>query len=186
MFFTIVSETTTIDLWKKLCYTYERKTASSKVYLMKNLYELRMKEDDSISTHLNEFNVIFSQLIAQGLEFADEVQAIFLLCSLPSSWDRFCMAISNSAPGGKLVYNDIVGSLLTKEIRKKSMESTKSGEAHVTQSRGRNQNRGNAKYRGKSRGYSRSKSRESLRDIECHFCHKKGHMKKYCYAFKRS
>ncbi|MCO5575030.1 hypothetical protein L7F22_028827 [Adiantum nelumboides] len=69
---------------------------------MKKLMKLCMKEGSTVSGHLNEFNSLFSQLTSQGFnEFDDKLKSIFLLCSLPSSWDRFCTAIRNSAPNGK-------------------------------------------------------------------------------------
>ena len=40
VYFILVSETTSFNLWKKLCSTYEKETASNKVYLMKRLIEL--------------------------------------------------------------------------------------------------------------------------------------------------
>ena len=46
--------------------------------------------------------------------------------------------------------------------------------------RGRDQNRKN-KY---DRGKSRSKSR-TPKDIECHYCHKKGHIRRYCRNLKK-
>ena len=75
-----------------------------------------MKEGTSVASHLNEFNIIFSQMQAQKLEFGDEVKAIFLLCSLPASWDTFRTAISNSMPNATLAFNNVVGSLLAEEI----------------------------------------------------------------------
>ncbi|MCO5603985.1 hypothetical protein L7F22_058142 [Adiantum nelumboides] len=65
---------------------------------MKRLFDMRMKEGTNVTTHLNYFNVIFTQLVSQGLDFGEEVKCIFMLCSLPPSWDTFCTAISNSAP----------------------------------------------------------------------------------------
>ena len=118
VYFTIVEETTTMGVWKKLIANYESKSASNKVYLMKKLFDLCMKEGTNITGHLNEFNIIFLQLTAQGLNFGEEVRCIFLLCSLPSSWDTFCTAVSNSAPATGLVFNDVVGNLLTEEIQK--------------------------------------------------------------------
>ena len=50
------------------------------------------------------------------------MMAIFLLCSLASSWDTFHAAFSNFAPSRVPNFDDIVGSLLTKKIRKKSMD----------------------------------------------------------------
>jgi len=75
-----------------------------------------MKEGGSFASHLNEFNTIFSQLQAQKLNFDAEMRAIFLLCSLPQSWDVFRTAIGNSAPQGVLSFDDVVGSLLAEEI----------------------------------------------------------------------
>ena len=42
-----------------------------------------------MSSHLNDFNTIFSQLSAQDVEFKDSVKALFLLITLPESWDIF-------------------------------------------------------------------------------------------------
>ena len=44
VYFTVVNEMTSHNLWKKLCSTYEKETASNKVYLMRRLFELQMKE----------------------------------------------------------------------------------------------------------------------------------------------
>ena len=60
----------------------------------------------------------------------DELKYVFLLCTLPSSWDTFCTIVSNSNPNGKLVYNDIIcGTLLSEEIHRKSM-TTHNGDAY--------------------------------------------------------
>ncbi|MCO5596494.1 hypothetical protein L7F22_050557 [Adiantum nelumboides] len=143
-----------------------------------------MKEGGTVSGHLNEFNIIFSQLTVQGLNFDEEIKCIFLLCNLPSSWDTFCTAISNSTVNTGLVYNDVVGSLLIEEIKRKSLEPAKQGDAYVASGKGQ---RGRPQNCAKSKDCknSCSKSRGSLRNVECHYCHKKGHLKKDCYAWQR-
>ena len=45
-------------LWNKLHDLYEKNTASNKVFLMKKLYNLKMKEDASVVEHSNAFNII--------------------------------------------------------------------------------------------------------------------------------
>ena len=139
-----------------------------------------MKESTVVASHLNEFDSLFAQIRAQKMQIDDEMKAIHLLCSLPPSWDTFCTAISNSAPDGKLVYNDVSGALLGEEIRRKSMGSSHHGEAHYVQRDGR-QHRGRSRQRGsdkdgKNETRGRSKSR-SKKDIQCHFCEKYGHYK---------
>ncbi|MCO5597333.1 hypothetical protein L7F22_051409 [Adiantum nelumboides] len=194
VFFTIIGKTTAKDLWDSLCSAWESKSTSNKVFLMKKLMKLCMKEGSTISGHLNEFNSLFSQLTSQGFsEFDDELKSIFLLCSLPSSWDIFCTSISNSAPNGKLVFNDVTNALLTEEIRRKSLEGASHGDAYTASISQKQRGRDKCKNKSKSREQNprsqskkRNPSRErSAKNVECYYCHKKGHYKKKCHNFLR-
>ncbi|MCO5606514.1 hypothetical protein L7F22_060702 [Adiantum nelumboides] len=118
-------------LWDALCAASDGKSASNKVFLMKTLMRMNMKEGSSVSLHLNEFNNVFSQLTSKGLNFDDEMKAIFLLCSLPSSWDTFNTAISNSTPGGTLMFSDVTSALVTEEIRRQSLDASGHGDAYM-------------------------------------------------------
>ena len=115
--------------WVKLCNTYEQNTPSNKAFLIRKLFNLRMKENGSVAHHINDFESTFAQMHAQHINLDDELKAIFLLCSLPASWETFCTAVSNSA-NGNLVYNNITGALLNEESRRKTMGSSHHGEAH--------------------------------------------------------
>ncbi|MCO5558174.1 hypothetical protein L7F22_011752 [Adiantum nelumboides] len=123
IFFTIMDKTTAFELWNSLCSTWDGKSASNKVFLMKKLMCLSMKEGSNVSSHLNEFNSLYLLLTLKGLNFDDEMKAIFLLCSLPASWDTFNTAISNSTHGGKLAFSDVTSALLTEEILRLSLGS---------------------------------------------------------------
>ncbi|MCO5571508.1 hypothetical protein L7F22_025248 [Adiantum nelumboides] len=171
-----VGERTARDVWDKLCSSYENKSATNKVFLMKKLFNLCMKEEGTISTYINKFNIIFTQLTTQGLVYDEKTKCIFLLCSLPSSWDMFCTTISNSAPGTGLVYNDILENLFIEEICRKSLKDRKDGDAYVASDRQRGRTQSRAKS--KDHGGSHSKSRGSIRNVECYHYHKKGHVKK--------
>ncbi|MCO5608481.1 hypothetical protein L7F22_062691 [Adiantum nelumboides] len=96
---------------------------------MKKLMYLSMKKGSSIRSHLNEFNALYLQLTLKGLNFDDEMKAIFLLCSLPTSWDTFNTAISNSRDGGKL--GDVTNALLTENIRRQSLDSGSHGDVYM-------------------------------------------------------
>ena len=52
-------------LWQWICDMYDKHSATSQVYWIKKLIDLRMEEGASMNSHLNEFNAIFSQLAAQ-------------------------------------------------------------------------------------------------------------------------
>ena len=129
VYFTILECPIAYSVWLKLCSIYENNSASNKVFLMRKLYILKMKESSRVTAHLNEFDNLFAQICAQRMQIDDEMKAIHLLCSLPPSWDTFCIAISNSAPNGTLVYNDVSLAIIGEYIHCKSM-SGKHGEAH--------------------------------------------------------
>ena len=181
--FNISTAKTTEDLMKALAKLYEKPSASNKVFLMKRLFNMKMSEGGSVADHLNEFNTVTSQLSSVGVTFDDEVRALLILCSLPESWNGLVMAVSNSVSGSNtLKFDDVVGVILSEEMRRKSTGET-SGNALTVENRGRQRERGKSPgNRGKSRK-GRSKSR--LSKIECWNCGKRGHLKKDCRAPKK-
>eukprot|EP00253_Pinus_taeda_P008262 PITA_08262 len=98
--------------------------------------------------------------LKQGVNFEDEVRALLFLCSLPESWNGLVMAIGNSVTGSStLNFDDVVGAILSEEMRQKSSSETSSNALSV-ESRGRKMERGKSSgYRSKSRkGRSKSNS----------------------------
>ena len=85
VYFTMQSCSTTFELWKTLSDTYEKKVVATKIYLIWCLYSLRMKEFDLVQTHLNEYASLSSQISAQGTTIKDELRAMLVMSSLPSS-----------------------------------------------------------------------------------------------------
>ena len=83
--FNILKETTTEGLINALVKLYEKPSASKKVFLMKQLFNMKMSEGGSVADHLNDFNTVTSQLSSVGVNFDDEVRAFLFLCSFPES-----------------------------------------------------------------------------------------------------
>ena len=54
-----------------------------------------MSEGGSVANHINEFNMIISQLRSVDVNYEDENKAMILMSSLPESWDNVA-AISSS------------------------------------------------------------------------------------------
>ena len=48
---------------------------------------IRYKEGTSISDHINDFQGVFDQLSGMGVKFDDEIQGLWLLNTLPDSWE---------------------------------------------------------------------------------------------------
>ena len=68
-----------------------------------------------------------------GINFKEEVKALVLLSSLPTSWEvTFCTTFANSCP--KLNLDETISQVLTEDIRRKLMGLTidESVEAHYS------------------------------------------------------
>jgi len=101
-------------LWDMLGTLHQSKSLVNKLFLWKNLYNLRMKDGDSVIEHLNTFNTVVSQLLSVDIKISDEDKCISLLCSLPYSWDSLVIAIGSDAIA--LQFDEIVSSLLMEEM----------------------------------------------------------------------
>eukprot|EP00253_Pinus_taeda_P023382 PITA_23382 len=114
-------EATAKALWDKLGTLYQSKSLVNKLFLRKKLYNLRMKDGDSVTEHLNAFNTVVSQLSSVDIKISDEDKCISLFCSLPDSWDSLVIAIGSNATA--LQFDEIVSALLTEEMRRKNMDN---------------------------------------------------------------
>mgnify|MGYP000235155437 CR=1 FL=1 len=62
VYYTVQSCTKTHALWKTLLSTYEKKATATKIYLIRRLYNLWMKESDSVMAHLSAYESLIAQL----------------------------------------------------------------------------------------------------------------------------
>ncbi|CAH9088439.1 unnamed protein product [Cuscuta epithymum] len=177
----VSQESDPYELWKKLEGLYERKTAHNKASLIKKLVHLKLKSGKSVSEHLSDFQDIINKLTTMKICLDDELQALFLLSSLPDSWETLVVTISNSAPDGVLSLDVIKESMFNEEIRRKEM-GVDNTHALVVENRGRSKSRG---PKGHNNSRSRSKSSDGKNANTCHYCKKPGHIKKYCFRMKR-
>ena len=58
----VSGEATAKTLWDKLGTLYQSKSPVNKLFLRKNLYNLRMKDGDLVTEHLNAFNTVLSRM----------------------------------------------------------------------------------------------------------------------------
>jgi hypothetical protein len=165
----VSEEATAKDLWEKLGKLYQSKSLVNKLFLRKKLYNLRMRDGDSVAEHLNAFNTMVSQLVSVEIKILDEDKCISLLCSLLDSWDSLVVAIGSNTTS--LKFEEVVSSLLSEEMRRKNMEG------HSTDTlfaRGRSHERNRSNF-----SSGRSKSPGKFVRV-CWRCGKEGHYKKQC------
>jgi hypothetical protein len=56
----VSKEATAKYLWEKLGKLYQSNSLVNKLFLRKKLYNLRMRDGDSVAEHLNAFNTVVS------------------------------------------------------------------------------------------------------------------------------
>ena len=176
----IIGETHARTLWTKLEQLYAGRTGNNKLYLIKQMMALKYRDNTPMTDHLNTFQGIINQLAAMGIRFDEEVQGLWLLGTLPDSWETFRTSLSNSAPNGVITMDMAKSSVLNEEMRRKSQYSSSQSDVLVAETRERSKSRGQKNKEG-----SRSKSRNKFANIECYHCGKKGHIKRFCRQLKR-
>ena len=112
----VAKKTDPHTLWKDLENMYETKNAKAKIFLMRKLMNLKLKEDQSIAEHLNDFEGMIAQLLVAGLSLDDETRACLLLGSLLDGWNTLVVSLGNSAPERKVTLVMVRNSLFNEEI----------------------------------------------------------------------
>jgi hypothetical protein len=56
----VLGEATTKELWNKLGNLYQSKSLVNKLFLQKKLYNMKMRDGDSVTEHMNRFNTMVS------------------------------------------------------------------------------------------------------------------------------
>jgi hypothetical protein len=170
----VSKEATTKDLWDKLGKLYQSKSLVNKLFLRKNLYNLRMRDGDLVADHLNTFNTVVSQLVSVEIKIVYEDKCISLLCSLLNSWNNLVVAIGSNT--NALKFDEVVSSLLSEEMRQNNMEGQSTDTLF---SRGHSQERNRSKFSsGRYKSKGRSKSPRKFVKV-CWRCGKEGNYKKH-------
>ena len=76
-----------------------------------------MEKGGQISKHLESFNMLVTQLTSIEVPMDEEERCQILLCSFSYSWYNLVMAMGSSLVFLKM--EDVVGSLLSEEMRRK-------------------------------------------------------------------
>ncbi|GKC21847.1 putative RNA-directed DNA polymerase [Tanacetum coccineum] len=177
----ICEETHARTLWNKLEQLYARKTGNNKLFLIKQMMRLKYTDGSPVTDHLNVFQGIINQLAGMGIKFEDEIQGLWLLGTLPDTWETFRTSLSNSAPDGVITMELAKGSILNEEMRRKSQGSSSHSDVLVIERQGRSKSRGPSNRD----NHRSSSSKGKFSDVECYHCHKKGHTMKFCRQLKK-
>ncbi|GMI85506.1 hypothetical protein HRI_002219900 [Hibiscus trionum] len=82
----------------------------------------------STTDHVSEFQSVMNQLLGMGVKFDDEILGLWLLATLPDSWETFRVSLINSAPQGIITLDLDKSGVLNEEVRRRSQGSTSHSE----------------------------------------------------------
>ena len=122
---------------------FQNKNAANQVSVFRKLVRLRYQDGSSMAKHMNAFQGLIHQATSLEVPLADEVLALFLLGSLPDSWETLVVTLGTAWPERKrLSLARVKSSLLDEEARWKEKDMSSDSKALLTESeRGRKRNR---------------------------------------------
>ena len=150
-------------VWKLLADQFQKKSWSNRLALRRKLFSLRLGEGDSVQSHIKTMVEIFNELNAIEDKITEEDKVVYLLASLPDSYNMLVTALEASAevPKFEVVTERILHEETKISVRSSSAENSASGNA--LSSFGKRRRTG----------------------IKCFFCDMPGHIKRNCHLFKK-
>ena len=138
-----------VAVWKKLSDQFQKKTWANRLVLRRWLHSLRLKDGDLVQEHAKAMTELFNELSVIGDEVTEEDRVVYLLASLPDSYNTLVTALEANVEVPKM---EVVTERLLYEERKQTDCVTSSSE-----------------------GAMAVKQRTRWRGLRCHYCHKFGH-----------
>ena len=142
-------------VWKKLPDQFQKKAWVNKLAVRRKLYNLKLKEGQSMQKHVKMLTVIFDDLSIIGDALDKENQVVHLLASLPESYDMLVTALEASPEVPKL---EIVTERLLHEETKQRDKGSSTIEVKAMT----------------------SKQQTSRKGPKCHHCGRFGDIKREC------
>lgn len=175
------------DIFQKLDTIYERKSIATQLALRKRLLNLKLEGDTSLIKHFQIFDDLIVELIAAGAKLEEPDKITHLFMTLPNSYNGVITAVETLAEDN-INLTFVKTRLLDHEVKltnERRDTSLKALQLESTKTAGSSYSKGNL-----NRRHSHAKSFKTKNNkhkfTRCHFCGRKGHLKKDCFYNKRA
>ena len=146
-----------VKVWKRLADQFQRKTWANKLELKRKLFSIRLGERGSVHNHIKSMTEVCDELSAIGEPVNEEDRVVYLLASLPESYNVLVTALEASVEVPALAV--VTERLLHEKGKMKSRSNPSSQEGALA-----------ARFKKKP---------------TCYYCHKIGHIKKDCEEYAK-
>lgn len=154
--------------WDALARTHEMLCLTAPYFLMRVLAQAQYQDGDNLEEHIAELLNASRALAEMGEPVKDHHLGIFILQSLPQSWDTFIFIMKILAGNTMLSSETVITRILSENNRRKiGTSSTNTSDSAAPSSQPRNRQK-------------REKSK-----IKCYACGKKGHHGDECRSKKQ-
>lgn len=169
------------EMWQKLSSIYEQRSAANKSILLSRFYEYKMSSNDTVMQHVAKVENLARQAKDVGEILSDVAINTKLLISLPGKFNPLIIAW-DSVPVKNQTRANLIERLIKEEQRLTAIDGTVEALTAIDVSK-KSVNVCNNKTSGDSNSSSISKIKK---DIECYYCHRKGHYARECRKRKNS
>ena len=114
-----------VAVWDKLADQFQKKTWANKLELRRKLYSLRLKEGESVQSHVKVMIEIFEALAVIGDPVSEEDRVVHLLASLPESFNMLVTALEANPEVPKM--ESVTERLLHEEQKIKDRKENEGG-----------------------------------------------------------
>src|ERR1044072_32213 len=167
-------------VFEKMESLYQAKSLSSKLYVQQCFYALRMIEGGDLMAHLTVFNNLLAEVSRLGLKIDDDVKAVVLLNSIPSSYDHLVTTLTY---GKDEVALDSVSTALMAHAQRANRAEEEGGGSgdglFAREGADHGRDKGKRESSGKKKKSKCFKSKDRSQ-AECFACKQKGHWKRDC------
>ena len=142
------------EVWTTLENQFQKKTWANKLALRRKLHSTKMKEGESVQEHIKAMTELFNELSVVGDAIKDEDKVIYLLASLPDSYNTLVTALEANETVPKM---ETVTERILHAERKQSDKDVGDEKVYFNKHQ----------FRGKG--------------PRCHYCKRLGHIQKNCF-----
>lgn len=144
------------DAWRKLKEYHQRTSLSNQIRIKKRLYKYELERGESMRVHLDKIFRDFDELAEMDAALDDKSAVHILLSSLNEEYDALITALE-AWDEGKLTLHAVKMKLIEEFDRRSSMSID---QENILENRGLR-----------------------VKEIECHFCGEKGHVRRCCNKY---